>query len=347
MNSIDDLFLNITNFCNFHCDHCYTSSGKPFPNELSTDEVVSLLVQASQIGTGKLHFDGGEPILRYDFNELLEMANSLGMLPSIHTNGWVMSRERLEGLQGKLRKIVFSLDGAHPETHDSIRNKKGSYLRVINGIAAAKDLGFVVDVDYVVMSPNIGEIEQAASIADGLKVDNMSFYAVEPRGFARDNWNRLKMTEEQWVDYLKRVEAVAMENPRIRFEPAWVPKNQLHRYEFDMLCLQDENRVLFIEPTGNVYKCPMFYRTPIALGNVRAQRLADLVNGTPPKIKRHIALTVVEDPTSFEENCGCPALWLKLNGRHYENGPSQDFAPICFLVSYNGQHFAKHIEQPS
>lgn len=61
------MYVYLTNRCNQRCQHCYMYAGTELDQELSTDEIQSLLKNFSKCGGQVVTFTGGEATLRPDF----------------------------------------------------------------------------------------------------------------------------------------------------------------------------------------------------------------------------------------------------------------------------------------
>ena len=78
--TIDFLWLELTNRCNLRCVHCCTES-HPHSGDrdvLTTQAYERLMREAYNLGCRKLQFIGGEPQLNRDFHKLLVTANTIG-----------------------------------------------------------------------------------------------------------------------------------------------------------------------------------------------------------------------------------------------------------------------------
>ena len=87
-----DVIWNITNRCNLLCDHCYMAAdGHIRPDELSDEEAIALVRQMGERGLPALFLSGGEPMMRKNFWEILELARSLrhprDRLHELHAHG--------------------------------------------------------------------------------------------------------------------------------------------------------------------------------------------------------------------------------------------------------------------
>jgi uncharacterized radical SAM superfamily Fe-S cluster-containing enzyme len=82
--TLDFLWLELTNRCNLRCVHCYTES-HPHSGDrdvLTTQDYERLMRQAYDLGCRKVQFIGGEPQLNRDFQKLLVTANTIGLSSS-------------------------------------------------------------------------------------------------------------------------------------------------------------------------------------------------------------------------------------------------------------------------
>jgi MoaA/NifB/PqqE/SkfB family radical SAM enzyme len=107
---------------------------------------------------------GGEPFLREDLFELLNGIEENRMRFLIATNGQHVTRDIAARLK-KSRRCQFvqiSLDGARPETHESLRGK-GTHARALNAIKALKEEGVPVTVRTTVHPGNIDDLAAAGS----------------------------------------------------------------------------------------------------------------------------------------------------------------------------------------
>ena len=79
---------SITRKCNLNCKHCYSDSAdSPGADELSTMEAKRLLDDLAKWGIRLLIFDGGEPLCRDDFFDIVRYAMEKGMRTVVGSNG--------------------------------------------------------------------------------------------------------------------------------------------------------------------------------------------------------------------------------------------------------------------
>jgi MoaA/NifB/PqqE/SkfB family radical SAM enzyme len=139
--------------CNLRCVYC--SSPHETYVELSTSEWCAIFNELRALGTERLAFLGGEPLVRKDLDALVAHAKRVGLTCTLTTNGAFVA-DRPEVVR-QLDTLVVSLDG-DAQAHDRHRGI-GSHADAIRGIRAAQAWGVPVKINTVLSREN----------ADGLR----------------------------------------------------------------------------------------------------------------------------------------------------------------------------------
>ena len=89
--------FELTFHCNLRCVHCYCNlpldEQGTTDKELSTSEVFDIFDQITDAGCLWLLLTGGECLLRKDFFHIWAYAKKKGLLPTLFTNGTLITRE--------------------------------------------------------------------------------------------------------------------------------------------------------------------------------------------------------------------------------------------------------------
>ena len=130
---------SITQKCNLKCKHCYSDSvDQPAPEELTTKEACRLIDDLSNWGIGLLIIDGGEPLCREDFLDIVRYASTKGIRTTVGSNGTLidetMARKMLDA---GVMAVAISVDGADAKIHDSFRGVNGAFEQTLKGIEPA------------------------------------------------------------------------------------------------------------------------------------------------------------------------------------------------------------------
>ena len=86
-------------------------------------------------GVSFLGFEGGEPLLRNDIQDILAESHKR-FHTSIVTNGWLL-KTKLKSIENYVDYMFVSIDGIG-ELHDKMRGISGSFNKAMEGIKAAK-----------------------------------------------------------------------------------------------------------------------------------------------------------------------------------------------------------------
>lgn len=172
------LMIEVTRKCNLRCAYCgYPDFYPDMGEELSTDEIKSVLRECTALKTRIVSFGGGESFLRNDMCELVSCARSLGMHVHIDSNGTRLDSDTMAGIaDGSDVAFIFSLDHADPEVNDAVRGH-GSHAGVVNScrLLRATRPGISVGINCVVGSHNIDSLGEMVDLAVSLGINGIKF----------------------------------------------------------------------------------------------------------------------------------------------------------------------------
>ncbi len=100
--------------CNLSCTYCneYDDVSKPVPIE----EMLRRVDRLAALGTSIITQSGGEPLLHPDLDQIIARVRSHGILAGMITNGYLLTRERIERLnRAGLEHLQISIDNAMPD----------------------------------------------------------------------------------------------------------------------------------------------------------------------------------------------------------------------------------------
>lgn len=172
-----DLRISVTDRCNFRCRYCmprevFDSDYEFLPRSdlLSFEEVGRLASVLVGLGVRKVRLTGGEPLLRRDLPDLVEMLAATAVEDvAMTTNGSILARHAGRLAAAGLDRVTVSLDSLDEDTFHYLADAPHSVGDVLEGIEAASEAGLgPVKVNAVVIKGvNDGEIESMAEYFRG------------------------------------------------------------------------------------------------------------------------------------------------------------------------------------
>ena len=104
----------VTRRCNLSCGYCneYDNFSPPVP----TQDVVAWVNHLATLNTASITFTGGEPLLHPDLDHLVRTARDHGMIVTMITNGFRLTRDWIERLNDAgLQGMQISIDNLEPD----------------------------------------------------------------------------------------------------------------------------------------------------------------------------------------------------------------------------------------
>ncbi len=147
--------------CNSRCQMCYIWQNPTDPREEVTLETLAKLPN----GFDNLNVSGGEPTLRKDLHEIIDIVYPKARITEISSNG--LQPDRLLPIIKKYPnvKVRFSVEG-NEATNNAIRGEKNGFATKLAGLrklreAGGTDLGFAM----VIQDENAEQLVQVYEMA--------------------------------------------------------------------------------------------------------------------------------------------------------------------------------------
>lgn len=257
--------------CNQKCLHCY-AAGQPLSDtpELTTAQWKEILSKLRAANVPQVTFTGGEPTLRADLVELVEVAQ--WFVTRLNTNGRLLTPELCRRLyEASLYSVQVTLYSHDPAVHNALVGAEG-FDDTVTGIKNAVAAGLSVSVNTPLCSLNT---DYAATVrfVHELGVRYVTCSGLIPSGGAEGAESRAtRLTEEQLTDVLRRAVTVAEElGMEIDFtSPGWLKEETLRSLGLTLVpscgaCLSN----MAIAPDGGVIPCQSWLSSQ-PLGNMLA-----------------------------------------------------------------------------
>ena len=200
-----NLAFSITNQCNLRCRHCYASSGIPYKDELTLEEIKKYILSEKEwLDIYFITLTGGEVFCRPDIFEVLQAIKDVGIRVSIATNGMLLNEEKIERLaQIGVDRVQISLEGSNKALNDAVRGK-GTFERVVEDvIPRLKARGIFTAISMTPTYLNDTSLEEMVQLCLNLKIDTLSIRRFVSEGRGKEN--QLETTAERNRKLLKEI----------------------------------------------------------------------------------------------------------------------------------------------
>jgi MoaA/NifB/PqqE/SkfB family radical SAM enzyme len=306
--------IKLTWRCNLRCQMCnYWRQERH--NALSPELLRTTVDELAELGCGKIHLSGGEPLLREDLFELIEYMVAKGMRVNLTTNGTLLTRDKAERLASSgVKSISVSIDSPEAGIHDRIR-ARGAWKRTIKGLrnlrraihkARAK---IKIRLNTVVSRTNYESLATLPDLAHEVEADYLTLIPVDdPEGGLLLNKSRIHDYNERIAPVIasRGLEYGLLDSEREAY-PFGIEKAEIEHSKkgWYALGLYDEQPCYapwthaLITPSARVYACCMTRGMPKPLGNLLQASFTDIwhgetyrafrasMHGSPLEICRH------------------------------------------------------------
>lgn len=149
----------VTGLCNLNCRHCYMEAPSGRYGELPFEDMARLIEQFEQANVVEVLLTGGEPFLRKDLPDILQLlAQKKIRLSEIYSNGLLITEEHLKGIRKIGFSPVFQISFDGVGGHDQMRGAEGIEQGVLDVISSLRAAGFPVVVATSIDKLNIGRL---------------------------------------------------------------------------------------------------------------------------------------------------------------------------------------------
>jgi len=161
---------DVTYRCNLNCRHCYCNlpagDREAKEKELPLNEIERILTEARDLGALWILLTGGEPLLRPDFKDIYLAVLRLGLIPSVFTNGTLVTEEWADFFAAhRPFRMEVTLYGSCAEVYERVTRTPGSFERCMQGIRLLKDRGLAVNLKTMALRSNYEDLEGIKAVA--------------------------------------------------------------------------------------------------------------------------------------------------------------------------------------
>lgn len=307
-----NVYWEMTQACALACRHCRAEAQPdPDPLELTFEEGQAFLRQILDFGDPlpQLILTGGDPLARADLYQLIDEAHRLGIGVSITPAATpALTRDVLARLkEHHVEGLGLSLDGSTAERHDAIRGVPGTFERTMRAVRWARDLDMPLQVNTLVAAETADDLPAVYEVLKPYAVSRWSLFFLIAVGRGKVLQPLPPVEAEKLMDWIFDTSRTApfivatTEAPSYRrvalerLRAEGMSGDEIKRSgAYRSFGIRDGHGIVFVSHTGDI--CPAGF-LPLAAGNVRRDRIADVYRNAPLFRSLH-------DVTQLEGACG-------------------------------------------
>ncbi|MCD6093946.1 MAG: radical SAM protein [Candidatus Omnitrophica bacterium] len=253
----------LTNRCPNRCLYCNIWNEPA--EELTTEEIFFILDELKELGTQRISFSGGEPMLRKDIGEILNYAREKGISTGMNSCG-ILIPEKIKEIKS-LDLLKISLDGPE-EVHDKLCGRPGGYKQAITAIKIAQDNGIKVTLATTLTKYNLQSVNFLVETAQRFHT-MVAFQPLKDIYRGIKDYKSLYPELEEWKRTVERLIELKKESPESMRNSLVGLKHIYHWPRYKRLKCWAGRIFCIIETNGDLYPCDRIdYPTP-ELPNVK------------------------------------------------------------------------------
>jgi len=319
----------ITEKCNLNCRHCRGMT----QGELSSQRAHRLIDEIAILQPDWVIIEGGEPLLRPDLFELLNLLRDRQIEVHLITNGMLITPQIINTLKPMGVRVMISVDGATPKTYETIR-QGADFSKVLQSVTTCASEGILEAINFTLLKNNYTEISDIFKLAHNAGVPKINVIGLKPCY----NYPEELLTPEEYKEVITRTCQAAGETGVEFFfdEPFfWATVKELGikaptpsgnagiLATATTACAFGE--YLFVEPNGEVKPCSF---AQMVVGNVNQETLNEIWDKTlaSPLIQQ---IKEPQSRTGYCRDCpyladckGCRARTFALTGDWFADDPA-------------------------
>ena len=279
-----DLTVISTYRCNSRCAMCYIWKHPTVPAE----EVSAATLATLPGGFDNVNVSGGEPTLRKDLPEIIDVLYPKGRIVEISSNG--LHWQHLEPIIRRYPniKVRFSLEG-FDTTNNAIRGEDDGFNTKVAGLRRLKELGGT-DLGFacVIQDDNVEELVRLYEFAsrEGFEFATSALHnAFQFHKSDNVPYNRLRLAKEAE----RLITAMLRTNHVKTWFRAYLNLGLIRKLlgQDRLIPCTAATDFVFVDPWSDVYACNV--RNDLLLGNLARQPWAEIIAG-PLAVKLRAAV---------------------------------------------------------
>ncbi|BBD72247.1 radical SAM protein [Sulfodiicoccus acidiphilus] len=296
-----------TKACDFACRHCRALAiPQRLPNELRTEEVLSLVDDIALMGVKLFVVSGGDALKRDDLFEVLSYS-SKKLRTAVSPSGSRLTYDVAKKFrEAGVSAVSVSVDGPE-EVHDYFRGVPGAFQLARKAVEAVREAGVPLQVNSTISRYNVRYLRELKETVLSMHPQTWDVFMLVPVGRATPGMAISPKEAEEVMGTVLRWRMKEGINVRMTCAPYLVrlaneqgvrpipPDLRYGRRSVEGArgCMAG-NGYAFVGYDGTVYPCGFL---PVPAGNVRDRKFSEIYRESP-------LFAVLREPSNLRGKCG-------------------------------------------
>jgi radical SAM protein with 4Fe4S-binding SPASM domain len=286
---VQSLIFEVTRRCNHACVHCYNFWHAPEraavvkEPEPDTDATLKLLnTVLDQVDCPHVTLTGGEPLLRTDLSQIVELLHQRNVMTTLISNGRRLDEPTVVDLLDRgVSLFELPLLGGQREMHDALSGAPGAFDAVSRAMTHIRYHGGQFVVVFVATRRNLSHTYAVARLAFAFGARGLMFNRFNPGGRGKAQHKELLPSPAQLREALAAANRAVTEfnlpiSCSIPIQPCLVDTKDFPNLGFGFCAAGTKRAYYTLDPWGNLRPCN---HSATVLGNVLEVPVSELLAG--------------------------------------------------------------------
>ncbi len=337
---LQTLIVELTQQCNHVCLHCYNvwhgPQNPPYPRgQMGTKDLLALLGKAlAEVSCPHVTLTGGEPLLRPDLFEVLDLLHARRKTVTLISNGHLIDDGSATNLiRHGVALFELPLLSHQARMHDFLSGCQGAFTSVLKALTSIRKAHGQVVISFVGTRMNIDHLDETIRLAFAFGARGVMFNRFNPGGRGREHIADLMPSTLQVKQALMAAETSSLTyglpvSCSIPIQPCLIDLSAYKRLTFGYCAMGSERAYYTLDPLGNVRPCN---HSDTILGNLLQESFGEIIS--PQRL-----ISIVKAAPDFCLSCkhlaecqgGCKAAAQVCTGSISQEDPFlQQREPAC------------------
>lgn len=252
-----NLAWQITRRCNLNCLPCCESDPT---SELTTEEFQGIANELKRHGTKRVCLTGGEPTIRKDFVQVVDMLYNAQILVTLASNCLNLP-PLIPSLKGKIANVRTTIFGIE-STHNRVAQNPTAYARLRSAVKTIVENGIPVYACMTLMQSNLDELPTVCDVCQDWRIERLLAFSLMNKGRGQNIFAQESVSDDAVQEQLAKI------------------KGNVYWSNF-----MREGQCAMIDPKGDLIATPC-YSSPTrisVIGSVLTEGLCNLWQNYPYK----------------------------------------------------------------